>query len=88
VCGYLAERGFDRRYLSSVVAMAAGLMIIYACGATWLGLFARAGAQNAAIGLQAAVITGVAPFLIVDAIKLAAAAGIVPGLWALIGQRR
>ena len=40
--GYLAERGFDRRYLTSVLAMLAGLLVIYTAGVTWLGLFARA----------------------------------------------
>src|SRR6185369_7279527 len=40
--GYLAERGFGRRYLTSVVAMLAGLAVVYAAGALWLGLFARA----------------------------------------------
>src|SRR5205809_6866283 len=32
VAGALAERGFDRRYLTSVVAMGAGLAVIFACG--------------------------------------------------------
>jgi biotin transport system substrate-specific component len=36
VAGYLAERGFDRRYLTSVVAMGAGLAIIFACGVAWM----------------------------------------------------
>src|SRR5688572_9756646 len=39
--GYLAERGLDRRYLTSVLAMLAGLVVVYACGAAWLGMFAR-----------------------------------------------
>src|SRR5436309_2765569 len=34
--GYLAERGFDRRYLTSVLAMAAGLAIVFTCGISWL----------------------------------------------------
>ncbi len=37
VVGYLAERGFDRRYLTSVVAMLVGLAVVYACGVLWLG---------------------------------------------------
>ncbi len=41
VAGYLAERGFDRRYLTSVLAMAAGLGLVFACGVTWLGLLRR-----------------------------------------------
>ena len=83
--GYLAERGWDRRYLTSVLAMLAGLLVVYACGAAWLGLFARVGV-SAPIGIQAALVAGVYPFVVADCIKLAAAAGILPGLWSLLGH--
>ena len=86
VVGYLAERGFDRRYLTSVLAMLAGLVIVYACGVTWLGLFARGSAQAAPIGLQAAVVAGVVPFVLADLVKLLAAAGVLPGVWRLLGR--
>jgi len=86
LAGALAERGFDRRYVTSVLAMLAGLLVIYACGAVWLGFFARAGAQGAPIGLQAALAAGVYPFIAADLLKLLAAAGILPGLWRLIGR--
>src|SRR5687767_5491953 len=76
VVGYLAERGFDRRYATSVLAMLAGLVIIYACGAMWLGLFARSSAQASPIGLQAALVAGVIPFVMADLVKLLAAAGV------------
>ena len=36
VAGALARRGFDRRYLTSVLAMALGLVVIYTCGTLWL----------------------------------------------------
>src|SRR5213075_1203626 len=36
VAGYLAERGFDRRYLTSVMAMAGGLAIVFTSGVCWL----------------------------------------------------
>jgi biotin transport system substrate-specific component len=84
VTGWLAERGFDRRYLTSILAMLAGLVIIYACGTLWLGLFARSLSGSGAIGLSAALAAGVYPFVIPDLIKLAAAAGIVPGIWRLV----
>jgi len=87
IAGSLAERGFDRRYLTSVLAMIAGLLIIYTFGALWLGLFARSVTGGAAIGLGAALYSGVYPFVIPDLIKLAAAAGIVPGVWRLLGTR-
>ncbi len=86
VVGYLAERGFSRRYATSVLAMLAGLAIVYLCGATWLGLFARLGTQDAAIGIQAAIVTGVIPFVLADLVKLFAAAAILPGLWRLTGR--
>ena len=85
--GYLAERGFDRRYVSSVLAMLAGLMVVYAFGATWLGVFART-ATSAPIGFEAALVTGVYPFIAADVLKLLAAAGILPGFWSLLGKSR
>ena len=81
VAGAFARRGFDRRYLTSIVAMALGLVVIYTCGTLWL---AYASVGRTAIGLASAFATGVAPFVIADIVKLAAAAGIVPGLWRLI----
>ena len=85
--GYLAERGLDRRYVTSVVAMLAGLAVVYACGATWLGLFARTPTGTAATGLQAAIVSGVVPFVLADVTKLLFAAAIVPGLWRIVGRR-
>ena len=86
VTGRLAERGFDRRYLTSVLSMLAGLLVIYVCGALWLGLFARTLSGSAAIGLSMAFASGVLPFVLADIFKLALAAGIVPSLWRLIGR--
>jgi biotin transport system substrate-specific component len=82
--GYLAERGFDRRYLTSVLAMFAGLLVVYACGALWLGFFVRVGTPP--VGLAAAVATGVIPFVAADLVKLAAAAGVLPAFWSLLGH--
>jgi biotin transport system substrate-specific component len=89
--GTLAERGFDRRYATSVLAMAAGLLVIYGSGALWLASFARnasAAASAAPIGLQAALATGVYPFVLADVVKLFAAAGISPMLWRLVGAHK
>ena len=83
--GYLAERGLDRRYLTSVLAMLAGLLVVYAGGATWLGVFARTG-TSAPIGLHAALVTGVYPFIAADVVKLLAAAGILPAFWRVLGR--
>src|SRR6187399_2237978 len=82
VAGALARRGFDRRYFTSILAMALGLVVIYTCGTLWLayGSFGRT-----AVGLSSAIAAGVAPFVVADLVKLAGAAGIVPGLWRLVG---
>ena len=82
VTGALAERGFDRRYFTSVLAMAAGLAVIFTCGVLWLAFFAR----PAAVGLSAALQTGLYPFLPADLVKLCVAAAIMPGVWRLIGN--
>jgi biotin transport system substrate-specific component len=87
VVGYLAERGFARRYATSVTAMLVGLAIIYACGTLWLAFFARTASGSASIGLAAAFASGVYPFILADLATLLAAAGITPGLWRLLGTR-
>jgi biotin transport system substrate-specific component len=85
VTGWLAMRGFDRRYLTSIAAMLAGLAVVYAGGITWLGLFARMPDGTAPLGLQSALAAGLYPFLLADVIKVLAAAGVMPGLWKLFG---
>jgi biotin transport system substrate-specific component len=81
--GALAERRFDRRYLTSVIAMTAGLALIFAGGVCWLAWFAR----PAHTGLDAALSTGLYPFLPADIVKVCIAAAIMPGVWALLGRR-
>ena len=81
--GWLAERGFDRRYATSVIAMACGLGIVFACGITWLALFAR----PSGVGFPAALRTGAYPFLAADIIKVFAAAAVMPAVWRLTGIR-
>ena len=79
--GFLARRGFDRRYLTSVVAMAMGLAIVFAGGITWLTLFAP-GAD--ARSLQAALQVGFYPFVAADIMKICLAATIMPVAWRLL----
>jgi biotin transport system substrate-specific component len=83
VTGYLAERGLDRRYVSSVVAMAAGLAVIFLFGVSWLALFAR----PAGVGLDAALRAGLYPFLVGDIFKIFLGAAILPGVWKIVGRR-
>ena len=81
--GWLAERGWDRRYLTSVLAMAAGLALIFASGVAWLAWFAR----PASTGLPAALATGLYPFVVADLLKICVAAAVMPGVWRLTGRR-
>ena len=72
VTGLLAERGLDRRYLTSILAMSAGLSIIFAGGVLWIARLA---------GLETALATGLYPFVIVDVIKVVAAGLVLPTAW-------
>ncbi|HWW74410.1 MAG TPA: biotin transporter BioY [Pyrinomonadaceae bacterium] len=76
VTGYLAERGWDRRFLTAAAAMALGSLVILACGWAWLALLTG----NAAAAFR----LGVAPFLVGDVVKIALAAAALPAGWALL----
>lgn len=86
VAGYLAQRDGARGYLRSVLAMGAGLLMVYLAGALWLGYFAQLGGRPVAIGFTTALMTSVVPFVVADVAKLLLAAGIVPGLWKVVGN--
>lgn len=88
VTGWLAERGFDRRYLTSLAAMGAGLAVVFLGGVSWLAWLMPAASGHGPTGLQSAIATGLAPFVIADLIKLALAATILPSVWAIIGLTR
>ena len=75
VTGWLAERGWDRRYLTAAAALALGSLIILLGG--WLGLLRF-------MSPRVAFAAGVAPFLIGDVIKLALAAAVLPTGWAVL----
>ena len=77
VVGGLAQRGGDRTVAKTVVTMVLGNLVIYAVGVSWL--------MNATgMDLQAGLTAGMTPFLIGDAIKIAAAAGLLPAAWSLV----
>jgi len=80
VAGWLAERRFDRKYLTSLVAMAAGLAVIFTGGLSWLAY------GPTALGLSGAVSTALTPFLAADLLKLCLAAGVLPAVWRFVGR--
>ncbi|MCH2075454.1 MAG: biotin transporter BioY [Rhodobacteraceae bacterium] len=78
--GWAARQGWDRSILMMAVAMLLGNALIYAPGLLWLGQL---------YGWDKPILEwGLTPFLVGDAIKLALAAVLVPGLWKLIGNAR
>jgi biotin transport system substrate-specific component len=77
--GWLAERGWDRRYLKAAAAMALGSIVILLGGMIW-----RLGFMS----LNQAFMTGVVPFLPGDAIKISLAAAVLPSGWALLHKSR
>ncbi|WP_197677170.1 biotin transporter BioY [Friedmanniella luteola] len=79
--GRLAERGADRTVPSSVGLMVLGNLAIYAVGVPGLVLITG-------MSLEKALLVGVVPFLVGDALKIALAAGLLPAAWKLVGQRR
>jgi biotin transport system substrate-specific component len=76
VSGRLAERGFDRRYVSQMLAMIAGLSLIFTGGVAWIAYVVPPRP-----GLVVAISTGLLPFMAADLLKVLFAAGVMPGLW-------
>jgi biotin transport system substrate-specific component len=89
--GYAARRGWDRSVPGMALAMLIGNALIYVPGLAWLhhlvvgGLFDPSAYATA---WQQTLAWGITPYLIGDALKLALAALVVPGLWRLIGSAR
>ncbi|HEX8633562.1 MAG TPA: biotin transporter BioY [Pyrinomonadaceae bacterium] len=78
VTGWLAERGWDRKFLTAAAAIGIGSIIVLFGG--WLGLL-RFYAAGQAFAL------GVAPFVVGDIVKIALAAAVLPSGWALLRKK-
>lgn len=76
LCGWLAERGWDRHIATTAAAMLLGNLVIYAPGLPWLGF---------ALGWDNPILEwGLTRFLLGDLAKLALAAAILPFVWKLL----
>lgn len=75
--GALAERGWDRRFVTSFFALAAGQAVILLGGFLWLSRL---------VGAHSAFMTGVAPFLAGDVLESTLAAMTLPLVWRVIGR--
>jgi biotin transport system substrate-specific component len=81
VTGALAERGWDKRFSSSIAAMLTGSVIIYASGSIWLHHFLH-------VSWNTTFVDGVYPFIPGDLVKLYLAAAALPGAWRLVHRLR
>ena len=86
VTGMLAERGFDRRYFSSLLAMIAGMAVLFLGGVLWLAYFAVG--PGGGVGLVTALETGLYPFVVQDLIEVSLASGVLSVVWKLTGPDR
>jgi biotin transport system substrate-specific component len=79
VMGWLAERGWDRKALPSLAALAIGTVLLFVPGVAWLAVL---------VGFEKAVQTGLVPFLLGSVLKLALAAAVLPLAWKAVELRR
>lgn len=79
VCGLLAERGFDRSPLKSLVAMSVGHALIFVFGVAWLAQL---------MGFEKAFVVGVAPFWAATIVKTLLGVVTLPLAWKLISRIR
>jgi len=76
VIGLLAERGLERSVRTSIIPFLVGTIVIYLFGVTWLSYFLKSLSQGLEFGLL--------PFLFGDAVKLIAAALVLPAAWKFV----
>jgi len=78
VMGLLAERGWDRTRVTTLLAMMIGNGVIYVCGLPWLSIF---------VGADKVIALGLLPFLFGDLVKAGVAIALVPVGWRLLERR-
>ena len=81
VTGYLAERGWDRRFSSAVGAMLTGNVIIYAVGLPWLAVVLNT-------DFEQTLDFGLYKFVPGDLLKLYLAAALLPTAWRVVERMR
>ena len=79
--GFLAERGWDRRFSSAVGAMLTGNLVVYVVGLPWLAVVLGT-------NLEKTLEYGLYPFVPGDLFKLYLAAALLPAAWRLAGRKR
>lgn len=80
VVGFLAQRGWDRNFGLTALAMLIGNLLIYLPGLLWMTRFAP--------DWPTALQWGLIPFIPGDLLKLLIAAAALPLAWRLLGHRK
>jgi biotin transport system substrate-specific component len=91
VLGALARRGWDRNVLTMGAAMLIGNVVLYVPGVAWIYYLVSTGgfqSDSYASVWDQTLQWSLTPYLIGDAMKLALAALLLPGLWKLLGNAR
>lgn len=78
VTGRAADRGWDRRGLTTAAAMSLGAAVIFAGGLAWLSFF---------VGWERVWVAGLVPFLPGALLKIIVASAALPLAWRLLGRR-
>jgi biotin transport system substrate-specific component len=78
-CGWLAERGWDRNWWRTAIAMSLGHAIILGLGFLWLATL---------VGPAKAYALGVAPLYAATLLKTALAVVALPFAWKLVGRNK
>lgn len=81
IVGSLAQRGWDRRPATTILAMILGEVALYVCGLTWLWCLDRCLGKPLSGSLLA---VGLYPFLPGDLLKIALAAALLPAGWKIV----
>ena len=79
LCGWLAERGWDRTFYKTIGIMLIGNFVIYTFGISWLLNF---------LEWRKAFELGFYPFLIPDLLKIIFAASIMPLVWRTLDKEK
>lgn len=85
--GWLASRGWDRSFRSSVGAMLLGELVIFTVGVAWLHR-ALPGIVGGPVALEDTLAAGLYPFVVGDVLKLLAAAALLPAAWKFLDRFR
>lgn len=78
IVGFLAERGWDRNFLTCGAAMIAGHVAISLSGVVWLAVL---------VGTTKAIDIGLVPFLASSALKTALGTAAMPLIWRIVARR-